>query len=449
MDWQRISRSVFSLTVVAFCLFEFSLRRLNHCFHEFEAAITSIPWLLFVCMIVWCGIFLFLTLSWKDWPIIVLIFIAIVFSFIAQLSASAMDAIMLLAGITLGRGMQFILKDGKQKAESKYFLVGLIFFLAFSSWWHLDIPNNYYHGPRWMGLWYNPNLYGTLMGVGLVLVSGLIADECSGRAGQPDYGHQEPGIGNRGSGRGLLRYSLLFSLLISAGMIGTGLVFSYCRGAWLGTAIGLLYLAKIHRKFKWRFVLPGIITVAAVVCFFWHSTADTDQWYLKRLDLGRPSAQHRVAAWHGAIQIMLNHPLGVGWDNAVEMYDQCYSPPDDSALALYTNDYLLLGTQLGWLGLFCFTAYALLCLGVGKWKVEKIRISNSEFRIKMAYRAGVLVFLVTFWFDGVLFDFPTASVFWILLELGSFKVKPRCRAASDGQQVVPTGQNYERADCSI
>ena len=35
-----------------------------------------------------------------------------------------------------------------------------------------------------------------------------------------------------------------------------------------------------------------------------------------------------------------------------------------------------------------------------------------------ACRAGAVVLLVAFWFDGGLFDLPTASVFWILLELG-------------------------------
>ena len=56
-----------------------------------------------------------------------------------------------------------------------YFLIGLVIMLAFSSWWHLDTSNNPYHGPRWMGLWYNPNDYGMLMGAGLTLAIGLRA----------------------------------------------------------------------------------------------------------------------------------------------------------------------------------------------------------------------------------------------------------------------------------
>jgi hypothetical protein len=33
-------------------------------------------------------------------------------------------------------------------------------------------------------------------------------------------------------------------------------------------------------------------------------------------------------------------------------------------------------------------------------------------------RAGALVLAVGFWFDGGLFELPTAATFWILLELG-------------------------------
>jgi hypothetical protein len=38
---------------------------------------------------------------------------------------------------------------------------------------------------------------------------------------------------------------------------------------------------------------------------------------------------------------------------------------------------------------------------------------------KVACRSSALVLLIAFWFDGGLFDLPTAAIFWILLELGS------------------------------
>jgi O-antigen ligase len=119
--------------------------------------------------------------------------------------------------------------------------------------------------------------------------------------------------------------------------------------------------------------------------------------------------------------MMRDHPLGVGWNQAVSVYDKNYSPPKDGAAALTMNSYLMLGTELGLPGLLCFVAYVGLCLH------GKGRMQNEECRIQTACRAGAIVLLVAFWFDGGLFDLPTAAVFWVLLELGNSNAEVRMR----------------------
>jgi O-antigen ligase len=207
------------------------------------------------------------------------------------------------------------------------------------------------------------------------------------------------------------RRLLVVFLLIAAGMMGVGLVMSYSRGAWVGTTIGLLYLAKAYGKFKWRWVLAPVLLVAVLGWFFWN-TPRTAPWYFQRLDMGRGSVQHRLAAWKAGFEIMRDHPFGVGWNNTVDIYTKNYSPPKDGAEAITTNDYLILGTQLGIPGLVCLLAYVALCY-------RKIGNRKSEIGNQLACRAGALAMLVAFWFDGGLFKLATASVFWILLELGS------------------------------
>ncbi len=230
-------------------------------------------------------------------------------------------------------------------------------------------------------------------------------------------------------------------------MMAVGLFFSYSRGAWLGTAVGLLYLAKVHGKFKWRYVGLGVGLVALGVVLFWGRTPDNAPWYMKRMDFGRASAQHRVAAWKAGFEMMRDHPFGVGWNKAVDVYVKDYSPPEGGAAAITMNSYLMLGTQLGLPGLICFVAYVALALkGDRSWKLgvgknaecgvrnagcgieteqaetfQKFRIPNSEFRIKLACRAGAVMLLVAFWFDGGLFTLATAAVFWILLELSQVR----------------------------
>ncbi len=471
MKWRVGITVTLLLEIIALCLLERALNRYCGIFREFEASLLSLQWILLVFIAVWCGCFIFKTFSVNDLPLIGLLVIAISAYFIGYAAVSTTtDAIILLAGVTLGRGARVLFRQNEKRRTQKqsetpstftplrpdghvvsYFLVNLVVLLAFSAWWHLDI--GVYHVSRWMGLWDNPNVYGMLMGTGLALAIGLLAASLKSKAQSPKLAEENSDSSSRSFLRSLRSFAAIKSaicnpqfaiLLVAAGMMAEGLLFSYSRGAWLGTAGGLLYLAKAHGKFKWRFVLPEILVAAAVVCLFWHSTSDTDPWYLKRLDLSRPSAQHRVAAWCGAIQMMRDYPLGVGWNKAVETYDKHYSPPKYSASAITTNDYLMLGTQLGLPGLLCFVAYVALCFKSPKPKVQSPKSGNGAAldighrtldSSKTACRTGAVVLLVAFWFDGGLFDLPTATVFWILLELGVPNVEGKMKNEEINQKV--------------
>ena len=445
--------------IVSICLFGYVLHSHSGIFREFEAALLSVEWMLLVCLAVWCGTFLLLTFSLKDLPLIGLLLIAIVaFSINYAASSRAADAVILLTGVTLGKSAFVLLRRDKggytipeianRKSPIVNFLVGLVMLLAFSSWWHLDMSANFYHGPRWMGLWDNPNIYGMLMGAGGVLAIGLLAQMWNAECGMRNEEKQkaktvlQSAIGNWKSA----------ILLVAAGMMGVGLLFSYSRGAWLGTAIGLLYLAKVHGRFKWRFVLPVIFVVAAAVFFFWNATSDTGPWYLKRLDLSRASAQHRVAAWKAGFEMMRDHPFGVGWNNTLVTYEKGYSPPDNGAAAITTNDYLMLGTQLGLPGLICFVVYVGLCLGASASRRQvgsKAEPAGETPALPAIYRAGALVMLVAFWFDGGLFKLATASVFWILLELSQVRNPPSpCYGATSAECGMRNNQ-MRSVECEV
>jgi O-antigen ligase len=315
-------------------------------------------------------------------------------------------------------------KSGKLKAENGSFseivyhksaivnlLVGFVGLLAFSAWWHLDVANNFYPpGVRWTGLYDNPNIYGMLMGAGVVLAIGLRAAKRKAESGKR-------------------KIEIIF-LWIVAGMMLVGLIMSYSRGAWVATAAGLLYLAWNYGKLKWRYVVIGAGLLALGAGLVWGRTADSAPWFVKRADLGRPSAQHRVAAWKAGLQMMWDHPLGVGWNRAVNVYDKNYSPPEGGAAALTMNSYLMLGTELGVPGLVCFVAYVGLSFRNGRARHSvraAIDASGGQRTalptIQIACRAGALVFVVAFWFDGGLFTLATASVFWVLLELGNSKAE--------------------------
>jgi prepilin-type N-terminal cleavage/methylation domain-containing protein len=121
-------------------------------------------------------------------------------------------------------------------------------------------------------------------------------------------------------------------------------------------------------------------------------------------------------------------------DKAVETYERNYSPPEDDTAAITMNSYLIVGTELGLPGLLCFVAYAALRLRSPKTKVksQKSKLAREDTRpttldirhrtldsTQVVCRAGAIVLLVAFWVDGGLFILATATVFWVLLELGT------------------------------
>ncbi len=471
----RLIKIVLPLAIVSVCLLGCVLHSNSAIFREFEAELLSLRYMLVVCLAVWCGTFLFLTFRLKDLLLICLLVVVLAAYFIGYAIHPAKDALSLLFGPTMGRAAKFLMNDhGAWKMEDSgnnlilvTFLLGLVLLLAFGSLWHLDVAHNFYPGTRWTGLWNNPNDYGLLMGTGVVLAIGLLAENLKSEKLKAEIERRKLLQILKAESR---KQKLLIGfLLVAALMMGVGLVFSYSRGAWVATGIGLLYLAKAYGKFKRRspkvFLLSTFcfLLLLSGVCFFWNNTSDNAPWYIKRLDLGRASAQHRVSAWRGAFQMMRDHPFGVGWNKAIQTYEKNYSPPEGGAAAITTNDYLMLGTQLGWPGLACFVAYVALAMR-GESRKQKAEIPSlvtrhsspaivspatchlsPEASLRVACRAGALAMLVAFWFDGGLFKLATASVFWILLELGSErqKLKTEILKAETDQTKVETIQKSD------
>ncbi|MGH7941791.1 MAG: O-antigen ligase family protein, partial [Limisphaerales bacterium] len=426
----------FLLLVIAFCLVRLALARHWGIFGEQQFELLELNTPTLVCLLAWSGALIFLTFTLTDlWLLGLLLIATSAYFFGDSRPWAGLDALSLIAGVTVGRAAKFILSSGNshdrahqaissQPGEKSWtppsgcftptvkFLMGLILLLASMSLSSVGRTEAYDHARRWIGLWRSPNENGVLMGIGVTLAIALLIN---GRLTQDRSAKLELAARTGAPVEKRPRW-LALVLVIAAGIMAVGLLFSYSRGAALATDIGLIYLAAAHGKIRWRYPMVGMFLVAATLWFSWHSPT-TAPWYFQRLDLSRGSAQHRLAAWKAGIKIMRDHPFGVGWGNTEGIYAQSYSPPDGGASAIATNDYIMLGTQLGWAGLACFAAYVALRLRSSRTEAKKAGL--REFRIKAACRAGAVVMLVTFWFDGGLFKLATASVFWILLELGS------------------------------
>jgi hypothetical protein len=116
----------------------------------------------------------------------------------------------------------------KDKVESRILcLISLLVCLfAGGALWQPEATRPFqYHGiPRRNGAWDNPNLYGLLMAVGVVLAVGLLIQNSTS---------------NIRWGKILCAILCLFAAILC----GYGLFKSFSRGAWIATLFGLGYLA--------------------------------------------------------------------------------------------------------------------------------------------------------------------------------------------------------------
>jgi O-antigen ligase len=323
---------------------------------------------------------------------------------------------------------------------------------------------------RSTGPWDNPNIFGLLMGVGIVLAIG------SAVLNFRLLGFSKSDAGCWKGHRRWWEVAFVIVYLVSAGLMGRGLLHSYSRGAWLATFCGSAYLfgnlrhrnahlatalsprppggegeslscASCVSWFNKNWFSLSAILLSVVVLSFWHYRAT--EWYPARRAFSVTNTldstwRDRVAAWECALQITAEHPcFGAGWNQPERLYRRYYFLPEVSGSAgIRLNDYLLLGATLGIPALFCFGMYIWLSLKQkSEVRSQKSEIGSQDLRsdlrppasdlLSATCRAGAIVLLIGFWFDGGLLRLPTAATFWILLELGAATMQKNAALATD------------------
>lgn len=347
--------------------------------------------------------------------------------------AGCTDAPVLLFGVVVGQALQFICLSRRNANEvlklSEDILTACLILFTIAvflqpSWWH----GFQYHGERrWQGIWWNPNTFGMLMAVGVVMALGMMNAE--GRMQNPER----------------WRWAKLALCFAGAVVMGVGLVKSYSRGAWLGVALGLGYLA--YRAVQWpgyresrlagflrrNWAPLGVLMVSVAVLGLW-MRRDTENLPARRVlsvaNVNDFSWRNRLVAYEGGLQMMGARPwFGFGWGQPKEVYEALYMPVNlDDGRAIDLNDYFRVGMTLGLPALVCFIAYLFLSLagpwGTGQPPSGAVGTSPSpgeaaERWLSITCRAGLIVLLVGFWLQQGLFWLSLTVPFWVLLELAS------------------------------
>jgi O-antigen ligase len=344
------------------------------------------------------------------------------------------DLLVLLMALAVGQGVALFLGSeeptDRSTGEIKLNLLRLIaVLLALASLAHPAASQQFqYRGrTRWVGLWENPNLFGVLMAVGFILNLGLLIHTWMGQR-----------HGGRGSNQQTPQsVPCSFAVwLLGSLATGTGLLFSYSRGAWLGAAMGACWLcwrvlccatgpsAPLRpRLLLFRRCVPALalLTLALCVAAFWN-LRHTEIPLLRRLfTVGNPndfSWRNRVASWPGALEVMARQPLtGWGWNRPLSIYEYGNKPTwlsEGGAISL--NDYLMIGMTLG------VPALGTLLLWV--WLAWHFPLANAPPQPSAVYHpcmflshSALIPLLLACALDGGLFKLAVAVPYWALLEL--------------------------------
>jgi O-antigen ligase len=297
---------------------------------------------------------------------------------------------------------------------------------------HIGSEYRYAGKHRQQGPWEDPNVYGLLMSTGIVLAIGELFQQ---------WRIEKCGVNGYRRLEQVVRYCSIGFLSTVCYEMLVGLLNSYSRGSWLAGSIGVLYITiwfgrhatrlsgrRARNAFKIALIILTVLSVACWRCRdVWPALIKRTTSLTNQNDL---SWRNRVAAWEGALQLMAEHPLaGTGWERLRLLYDNYYRPIKlTEGAAVETNDLLVVGATLGIPALFCVALYLWLLLRVGNEHVVLGASDATHYRLaaepaplamlKASCRAATVVLLVGFWFDGGLLKMPTATTFWILLELG-------------------------------
>jgi hypothetical protein len=200
-----------------------------------------------------------------------------------------------------------------------------------------------------------------------------------------------------------------------------------------------------------------VIVLSVVILLFWQfrfTEWRPAQRIFSIANINDFSWRNRVAAWEGATRMMIDRPLiGFGWGQAESAYGRSYCPPQlNESMAIQMNDFLMLGISAGAPALICFVIYIWLNLKPNRVAAEVTRLKSDmnqmlltssptnqktevrdrrDARPKLDFaspvtrhlslqaicRAGAIVLLVGFGFDGGLFKLSVGPVFWMLMEL--------------------------------
>lgn len=222
-------------------------------------------------------------------------------------------------------------------------------------------------------------------------------------------------------GRLLFHKPKEYWVLGSLGVIGSCLLFSMTRQAWLGFFIGSVFLLFFWNK-KYLLFIPLLLAVILLL-----STEQVKDRLNSFTNLKDGALQERVSTWKGGWEIFKDHPItGCGFKCVDSIHSQY--PDPTGFIAHYRgmhSNILQLMVDTGALGLgtwlSIWIAYFLEIFK--RWRTLTLEKSQDNSSILMGSSAAVLAFLVGGFFETNIYDSEVAMLVYFLMGISLTKLR--------------------------
>ena len=184
-------------------------------------------------------------------------------------------------------------------------------------------------------------------------------------------------------------------------LLGTGLAFSFVRGAWIGLAVGLAYLGFT----RFRVLLLGIPLAAVALLFLPNQVSSAA--------LAPTSGIERVEVWQDKLSHITAHPFGVGVGASSSASEKVTEATGTGEIFHPDNQYYKAVYELGVLGLWLLVLLFVAAFSSAHSRARASGGGDSLFALSTAAMvlAAAAASLVATYLD----IFPMDVYFWLFL----------------------------------
>ena len=203
--------------------------------------------------------------------------------------------------------------------------------------------------------------------------------------------------------------------LFAGGILGSCLIFTWSRGAWLGFLIAMMLFLLMYSKKVLVVGLFGVLAIPFLPFVLPQSILDR---FLSIGNLGDTSTSYRVHIWEGTLNMLRDHFLGgigVGTEVFGEIYPR-YSLSGIEAAPHSHNLYLQILVETGILGLILFLIF-LFTFARHNFTFYSKPLPHAPRIFNAALFCGILAVLAQGMTDYIWYNYRVYLVFWLLIGL--------------------------------